>query len=310
MKSQLQFVDTFTQTPGLGNRAGVLLDASGLTAIEMQAISIASGVSETAFGFPSTQPNNYDLEVRYFSRARELPICGHATIAFHYLRAQQLDLPSQVLRVKTGVGILPVEIVRTKNDLRAIVTQSTPQVLATLDPDRSNQVLAALGLTSSDRVPELPIQVVSTGHAKVLIPIRSYQRLNQICPDLDRLLALSPLAGANGFFVFTLDRQQPNLLYHGRMFAPATGVDEDAVTGNANGPTGYYLFQQGLLQPPASGVIHYQAMQGESMGSPGTIEVLLHLNHGTVEIVQISGRAVNVNPSSMANKYDSKRSDR
>ncbi len=292
MIAKLQFVDAFTDTLGQGNRAGVVIDASELTAEEMQSIAAESGVSETAFGLPSTQPHAYDLEVRYFSRMHELPLCGHATIAFHYLRAQQLGLASQVLRVKTGVGILPVAIDRIGSEVHITMTQAAAKVLVTLDADTSWQVLTALGLTVDDKVPRLPIQVVSTGHAKVLIPIQSYTKLNQICPDRQQLLALSPLAGANGFFVFTLDRQQPNLLYHGRMFAPSTGVDEDAVTGNANGPTGYYLFQQGLLTLPASGVIRYRAMQGEAMGRPGFIDVLMHGHNGTVELVQVSGQAV------------------
>jgi PhzF family phenazine biosynthesis protein len=292
MMDQVQFVDTFTDTPGLGNRAGVVLNASGLSAEAMRSIAAKSGVAETAFGFPSTKLNDYDLEVRYFSHTGELPLCGHATIAFHYLRAQQLGLASQILRVKTRAGILPVAIDRSENGLRVIMTQATPEVLATLESDTSRQVLEALGLNLSDQVPDLPIQVVSTGHAKVLIPIQSYTRLNQSRPNRTQLLSLSPLFSANGFFIFTLDRQHPNILYHGRMFAPATGVDEDAVTGNANGPTGYYLFQQGRLTQSTSDVIRYQAMQGEAMGSPGIIDVSLHISNGTVSLVKVSGRAV------------------
>jgi len=53
-----------------GNPAGVVLDASGLDAAQMQAIATEVGDSETAFLLATdTRPNVYD--VRYFSPARK-----------------------------------------------------------------------------------------------------------------------------------------------------------------------------------------------------------------------------------------------
>lgn len=290
--ARIEFVDVFTRTPGQGNRAGVVLDAHGLTTDAMQRRAAQSGVSETAFGLPSTRPEEYELEVRYFSRTRELPLCGHATIAFHYLRAHRLGLPSQELRVKTGAGILPITIQRAGAEVRVVMTLATPQIVATPSPAVGTNILAALGLSDADLVPDLPIQVVSTGHAKVLIPIRSYARLNALRPSRDLLLELSPLYGASGFFIFTLDRQQHDLLYHGRMFAPATGVDEDPVTGNAHGPAGYYLWIHGRLGTPCDGLTRYRAAQGEAMGRPGQVEVLLDVRDERQPCVRISGQAV------------------
>lgn len=294
--AQVELVDAFTDTPGQGNRAGVVLDAAGLSPAAMQALAAQSGAAETAFGIRPAQPADYDLEVRYFSPTREIPICGHATIAFHYLRAQRLGLAGQTVRAKTGAGVLPVAIERDGADLRVVMTQAAPQLLDTPGPAQTARVLAALGLADGDLEPGLPIQVITTGHAKVLVPIRSYARLGALRPDRERLLALSPLAGANGFFVFTLDRQREDLLYHGRMFSPAVGVDEDAVTGNANGPAGYYLFAHGRLGGPARGLVRYQAAQGEALGRAGLIEVRLHVDGGRVELVQVAGRAVVVPP--------------
>ena len=41
-------------------------------------------------------------------------------------------------------------------------------------------------------------------------------------------------------FVLEGSRQEP--ITYGRMFAPAIGINEDPVTGNANGPAGRTLF--------------------------------------------------------------------
>lgn len=298
---RLQFVDAFTETPGTGNRAGVVLDAENLTAAQMQAIAREAGVSETAFGISSSS-EEYDLQVRYFSRTREVPICGHATIAFHYLRALAEGLQSRVVRVKTGAGILPVAVEGSGRSLRITMTQAAPRVVLEPDDVLQSECISALGLRRADLVRGLPIQTVSTGHAKVLIAIRSYSTLNALRPDRTLLTMLSRRIGADGFFVFTLDRQREDVLYHGRMFAPATGVDEDPVTGNANGPAGYYLFTRGFLAPPENGVIRYTAVQGEAMGRPGLIEVILHVSAGKVRLVQVAGRAVAADPPTLTRR--------
>ena len=48
---QIYLIDAFTNSPGKGNRAGVVLDASGLTEVQMQEIARQVNVSETAFVF-------------------------------------------------------------------------------------------------------------------------------------------------------------------------------------------------------------------------------------------------------------------
>lgn len=276
-------VDVFTETVGLGNRAGVVLDASGLDTAAMQAIAAASGTNETAFGLPATGPD-HDLTVRYFSRSRELPLCGHATLAFHYLRARRHNLESQALRIRTGAGILPIDIERLERDHRVVMTLGSPQILETLGPAAVARVCAALGLAERDRMTDLPIQVVTAGHAKVMVPIRRHAALDSLRPDRAALVAIG-----TGVFVFTLDRKRPDVLYHGRMFAPATGVDEDPVTGNANGPAGYYLGWHGAIDLPPDGVLRYRAVQGEAMGRPGIVEVILHCAGGKIEKIQITG---------------------
>ena len=59
---------------------------------------------------------------------------------------------------------------------------------------------------------------------------------------------------------------------HGRMFAPAIGISEDPVTGNANGPLGAYLVEHGLFEP-SGGSLTFRARQGEALGRPGIVEV-------------------------------------
>jgi PhzF family phenazine biosynthesis protein len=63
-----------------GNPAGVVLDAGGLDGTDMQAIAAEVGYSETAFLVARPDERNV-YDVRYFSPRREVPFCGHATVA-------------------------------------------------------------------------------------------------------------------------------------------------------------------------------------------------------------------------------------
>lgn len=281
----IDLVDVFTEAVGFGNRAGVVLDARGLDCVAMQAIAAAADATETAFGVPASG-NDHDLEVRYFSRTRELPLCGHATLGFHYVRARRLDLASQTLRVRTGAGVLPIDIERLERDHRIVMTLAAPRIVETLAPAAVSNVCAALGLDERDLATGLPMQVVTCGHAKVMVPIRRHAALDALRPDRASLVAIG-----TGVFAFTLDRRRSDVLYHGRMFAPATGVDEDPVTGNANGPAGYYLARHGILPCAPDGELRYRAVQGEAMGRPGIVEVILHRAAGDVVKVQITGAA-------------------
>jgi PhzF family phenazine biosynthesis protein len=79
-------IDSFTKEKFSGNPAGVITNADRLTEMEMQKIARELNNSETAFIFPSLE-DVYDVEVRFFTPTKEVPICGHATIAAHYARA-------------------------------------------------------------------------------------------------------------------------------------------------------------------------------------------------------------------------------
>ncbi len=86
-------VDSFTRQKFSGNPAGVVSNADGLTEQQMQQLARELNNSETAFIFAGQKPD-YDVEVRYFTPTTEVPICGHATIAAHYVRAVEGKLPA------------------------------------------------------------------------------------------------------------------------------------------------------------------------------------------------------------------------
>ncbi|ANF52865.1 hypothetical protein A0O34_21115 [Chryseobacterium glaciei] len=282
-------IDAFTKEKFSGNPAGVVVNADGLNATQMQQIAKELNNSETAFLF-SPHDNNSDGSIRYFTPQSEVPICGHATIAAMYAKAIEDNLDSCILRFKTQVGILPFEIIKEKEDYQVIMTQGKFELSPTFDPIINQQILSALGLDYSDTDKRCPIQIASTGHSKVMIGIKSRDQLNSLTPDYNSLTNISRQINCNGYFVFTFDSDDRDILTYGRMFAPAIGINEDPVTGNANGPLGGYLIQNQIIDFKGN-LFEFKGKQGEKIDRLGVVNVSVTLENGLPSIIKIKGNA-------------------
>ncbi len=283
-------VDAFTKKIFKGNPAGVVMNADGLNEAEMLAIARELNNSETAFLFSPDAPD-HEVRIRYFTPLTEVPVCGHATIAAHYVRAVEGQMDSSVIMHKIGVGTLPVEIVRHNGSCSIIMTQGAISFDNPFNEEKRQSLLQALGLTEEDLDERCPVQVVSTGHSKVMIGIRKRSKLDSLTPDLSALKALSSEIGCNGYFVFTFDSQLEGVLTHGRMFAPAIGIAEDPVTGNANGPLGAYLVKHKLVSY-VDDQLCFKGEQGSAIGRSGIVDVYVKVVEGEPVQVRIGGEAV------------------
>jgi len=283
-------VDSFTNEKFKGNPAGVVLNADGLTDLEMLNIARELNNSETAF-ILSPDGTDHEVKIRYFTPKTEVPVCGHATIAAHYVRAIENKLNSSTVMQKIGIGILPVEIINEGNDYSIIMTQGRIEFSPPLGRAERENIVQALGLNEDDLNLRSPIQIVSTGHSKVMIGIKTRHKLNVLSPDMLVLTKISKVINCNGYFVFTMDSDDRDILTHGRMFAPAIGVNEDPVTGNAHGPLGAYLVEHGLVENDKS-VFSFKGEQGHAIGRSGIVNVTVNLDNGRPEQVKIGGRAV------------------
>ena len=284
-------VDAFTRQPFTGNPAGVVTNADGLTAAQMQSIAREMNDSETAF-ILAPEGQDHDVHLRFFTPTCEVPVCGHATIASHFVRAKELNLPKTTVIQKCGAGNLPIEICPEGGTYKIIMTQGALKLGEPWPQPLVQRLLAALGLTAGDLREDCPVLIASTGNPKVMVGIKDLARLHALQPDLAALKALSGEIKCTGYFIFTLHPGQDPLV-HGRMFAPAGGVPEDPVTGNANGPLGGYLVQYGLL-PREGAACAFNVVQGEAMGRPGGMRVLVDLDKGRPVRIRLAGEAVAV----------------
>lgn len=286
MKPQIYHVDAFTSEPFRGNSAGVVLHADGLSEAQMQLIARELRHSETAFLLTS---DDSDVRIRYFTPTVEVPICGHATVAAHYVRAKALGLGDCTVWQTSLAGRHRVEIHAEQDDYRISLEQGTPEFEPPLDGEIRAAIIAALHLTEDDMLPGLPIQVASTGHSKVMIPLKPGVDIDALSPNLSALTALSQKIGCNGFFPFQI-RPGKNET-DGRMFSPAIGIVEDPVTGNANGPMGAWLVHHNLMAHDGK-ILRVQGHQGRALGRDGVVDVAVTVRNNQPDKVTISGSAV------------------
>lgn len=283
-------IDSFTKERFKGNPAGVVVNADGLNDNQMQLIARELNNSETAFLF-SPDDKECDGVIRYFTPKTEVPTCGHATIAAMFAKALEDSLNSCVLRIRTKIGILPFEIIKENGDYQVIMTQGKFELSPTLDSEKTKKIIAALGLEERDLDYKCPIQIASTGHSKVMIGIKSRKKLNDLKPDFNLLARISNLIKCNGYFVFTFDSDIPEILTYGRMFAPAIGINEDPVTGNANGPLGGYLVKNKIVKY-SDNLFEFNGRQGEIIDRIGVINVKVKVENDLPSLIQIKGEAV------------------
>ncbi|GAA1982782.1 PhzF family phenazine biosynthesis isomerase [Kitasatospora viridis] len=283
-------VDAFTTTPFTGNPAGVVLAADGLTDTQMQLVARELNNSETAFVLPADGPD-HDVRVRFFTPTTEVPTCGHATVAAHYARAVEHGLAPCTLVQKTGGGLLQRVDVRVEGDrVRIGMHQGPAEFGPELDRAQVGRVLRALGAAPADLAGGGPVQVVSTGHSKVLVGLRDPAAVDALRPDPAALVEVGREVGSNGFFVFALTGGDSGPLTWSRMFAPAIGIPEDPVTGNGHGPLGAYLVRHGLAPAPG-GRLAFTGRQGVAMGRPGEVQVSVEPDGDGRPSVSISGDA-------------------
>src|SRR6516225_541404 len=106
-----QQVDVFTDVPFKGNPVAVVLDAEGLSAVDMQAIANWTNLSETTFVLPPTNPSA-DYRLRIFTTRSELPFAGHPTIGSAHAvlnTGRATHSPGRIIQ-ECGKGLIEIRV--------------------------------------------------------------------------------------------------------------------------------------------------------------------------------------------------------
>ncbi len=306
MKSyKVKHVDAFTAEPFTGNPAGVVLDARGMSDSLMQNFGSEMNLSETAFLLPPTI-KGADIQIRWFTPAAEVPLCGHATIAsFHALAEEGMHGMKRPglyhFRLQTKSGVLAIIV--EKKYSGTIVEFQLPIPRFRLHKTVPSSLLDALGIRASEVQADLPY----VSQSYLYLPLKRLSTIKNLAPDLGKLDKFTRASKTLGISVFTLETIEQSSAVHSRFYAPAVGVVEDPVTGSANGPLGVYLYQHAIRRdfPIPSfllpdGRMEFIGEQGDDMGRRGRVKIRLRVTGHGVKQVAIAGEAVTIMDSVFA----------
>lgn len=277
MKAKVILAKSFTKDKSAGNPTGIILDAESLNDDQMQQIAKDLGFAESVFVLPSDKA---DFRLRFFAPNHEVDLCGHGTIAtFNALleqgRIDLADKEQKTLTQETRAGLLAVTC---HKDGLIVMTQNDP-TFGDLEQNKS-RIAELLGITESD-ITELPMQIVSTGTPKLLIPLKSLAALRAVHPDLEGIKSYCRETGARGFYPFTTESPIADTDFNTRQFNPLADENEDPVTGVAAGALGSYAKKYKLHDNQS-----FVVAQGYDLGKGGNM--LVDVNNG----VKVGGYAV------------------
>jgi len=290
---QIAQVDVFTDRIFGGNPLAVVLEATGLSDAEMQAIAgeLPHAPGTTTFVLSATDSGS-DARVRIFTSACELPFSGHSTIGTAYVLAARRPRNRPRLVLEVGIGPVEIEVERVAGAPQTLWLRQSAPAFGAEFPDR-RRIAQALGIAEADLVPGLPIQAVSGGLPFMYAAVRHPDIVDRAALDLPALLKAAPEAAALGIFVFAPGPDQAAYRVYSRMFSPHTaGIPEDPATGAASGPLAAYLVRYGIVQ--ATGEVQIVSEQGTKMGRQSFIRIHLRVQDGEAREVRIGGRVVPV----------------
>jgi PhzF family phenazine biosynthesis protein len=209
-------VDAFSDVPFKGNPAGVCLLPEARDAGWMQSVAAEMKHAETAFLV--RKETGFDL--RWFTPAVEVNLCGHATLASaHILWQEGIVKPAEAICFLTRSGEL-----HARQDGELIRLDFPAQQPTPVDPPP--QLLEALGVKA---------EYVGRSDDDYLVQVKTAADVRGLHPDFAALRKYE----VRGVIV-TAAADQPGVDFVSRFFAPGAGIDEDPVTGSAHCCLGVY----------------------------------------------------------------------
>ncbi len=206
MRIPIYQIDAFTDRLFGGNPAAVCPLADWLPDETMQAIAAENNLSETAFFIPADE----DFDLRWFTPATEVDLCGHATLATAHLVLTQLDPARKKVGFNTRSGRLEVE---HDGDMLVMDFPAYPPRPVEIP----NGLVEALGAEP---------EAVLRGNY-LLVVYRDERQIRALQPRFGVMIAY-------GLDEAIVTAPGDDCDFVSRFFAPGFGIVEDPVTGSAH----------------------------------------------------------------------------
>ena len=210
MTLTLYQIDAFTDKLFSGNPAAVIPLQYWLQDDLMQTIALENNLSETVYFIPSAS-NDADYDIRWFTPAVEVNLCGHATLASAYVLFNLLGFDKNVLKFNSKSGILSIT---KKGGLITMDFPSWKPERVDVYHDSLNEILGGLEIVGVYKYRDILIELADEEAVKKCTP--DFTLLKK---HFDKMIITAP--GKKVDFV-------------SRFFAPASGINEDPVTGSAH----------------------------------------------------------------------------
>ena len=209
-------IDAFAAVPFKGNPACVLEPADAFPDDAwMQALAAENNQAETAFLRRTADPARFEL--RWFTPALEVPLCGHATLASAHALFAELGLDAGMVTFDTRSGPLTV---RRTGPLYEMDFPASPP----------HRIQAPAGLARA-----LGVEPKEVWAAQFLVCVLDDEAaVRGVAPDLATLKDISSAAtqGRGNVAVTAPAAEDAPYDVVSRFFAPGSGIPEDAATGS------------------------------------------------------------------------------
>ena len=244
-------VDAFNNEIFKGNPAAVCPLEEWISEELMQHIAEENNLSETVFFVKTKQ----SFDIRWFTPASEIDLCGHATLAAAHIIFTELNYTEKVLEFNSKSGKLTVK----KNEDWYTLNFPSEEVIEIETPALLKQAL------------NVPIIKTYKGKWKLLVELENETTISNLKPNFNLLSQLE----SNGIIVTS----KGDLFdFVSRFFAPKLGINEDPVTGSAHT----------LLIPFWSKKLHKKKLEALQLSKRVGILKCQYLN----ERVEMSGQAI------------------
>ena len=208
MRLKIDIVDAFTDEQFKGNSAAVVITDSWLDADLMQSIAMENNLSETAFVVPR---DNGSYHIRWFSPIEEVDFCGHATLASSFVIFSNHPQLQQIEIFAQQVGIMHI----CRMDDGSIQMDF---------PNRKPTPVESIPSELVEGLSILPAQVLENNQAYFAV-YESEEDVLHVEQDRGMIKELYPRD-----VVVTAQASEYDFI--SRYFWPASGGDEDPVTGS------------------------------------------------------------------------------
>ncbi|MCF0074904.1 PhzF family phenazine biosynthesis protein [Dyadobacter sp. CY261] len=271
MKSYPYYVvDVFSDVRYKGNPLAVVHTDTDLDIASYADIAREFGYSETSFIYYSQKDKA--LKVRSFTPTGvEVGGAGHNLLgAVAVALLIKLDIfteqqGQQFVLIKDDVIGLSVD--QSQPNAPLVGMHQNPARIEASVP--AEDVARALSLdTEHVLFEDLYPAVVSTETTHLMVPLKDAAALAAAKVEKQLLIKIAEQYGFEGFYCYTILKNDPHYLAHTRFFNPGIGIDEDPATGSAAGPLAGYLLQKGYVKAGKD----YKILQGEQIGRPSVIQ--------------------------------------